>query len=196
MVQRVCMCLVLLVIPTFLSQEPDLEALPDVHEFVASVIVEGSISGSAPEVGIPAKQCKAKAKASDFSNIVRRLSDQYGLDWKLVTAVVAAESNFNPCATSQRGAVGLMQLTPDTAKRYRVTAEELYEPEKNLIAGVQHLKSLTERFNGDMVLTLAAYNAGEGAVDKHGGVPPYRETQKYVEKVLAYHADLTASSGM
>ena len=137
-----------------------------------------------------------KAKRRDFTNIVVNISDHYGVDWQLVTAVMAAESSFNPCAVSPRGAMGLMQLTPQLARRYKVHKQEIYVPEKNIRAGVQHLKMLSERYNGDLELTVAAYNAGEGAVDKFGGVPPYGETRAYVRKVLEYHSNLQANAGL
>jgi len=114
------------------------------------------------------------------------------MDPQLVTAVMAAESNFDPCAESPAGAVGLMQLIPTTAAQYELTPVELYDPEKNIRAGVRHLKMLSKRYNGDLELTLAAYNAGEGTVDRYNGIPPYEETRTYVKRVMAYHADLRA----
>jgi len=138
---------------------------------------------------------KCKARVSDYSNFVVPISQKYGMDPQLVTAVMAAESNFDPCAKSPAGAVGLMQITPQTAGLYKLTSLDLYDPEKNIRAGVRHLKMLSRRYNGDLELTLAAYNAGEGTVDRYNGVPPYAETRTYVRRVLDYHADLREARG-
>jgi soluble lytic murein transglycosylase-like protein len=103
------------------------------------------------------------------------------VDPALVRAVIETESNWNPRAVSRKGAGGLMQLIPTTAQRYG--ANDLFNPEQNIDAGVRHLKSLLQRYNGNLDLALAAYNAGEGAVDRAGGIPHYRETKNYVQKV-------------
>jgi soluble lytic murein transglycosylase-like protein len=131
---------------------------------------------------------------SRYSKLVQSLSRKYGLDWRLVAAVVATESDFNPCAVSDKGAVGLMQLMPETAEMYSIELKDLSDPEKNIRAGVQHLKMLYEVYNGNLELTIAAYNAGQGAVQKYGGVPPFVETQAYVKKVLEIRSDLTTGS--
>ncbi len=107
---------------------------------------------------------------------------RHGLNPILVAAVVEAESRFNAHAVSKKGARGLMQLMPATGRRLGLGPAELYEPEKNLDAGSRYLRQLLDRF-GELDLVLAAYNAGEGAVERHGGVPPYRETIDYVRKV-------------
>jgi soluble lytic murein transglycosylase-like protein len=94
------------------------------------------------------------------------------------------ESNFKAKATSNRGARGLMQLTPRTASRYKVSAHELYDPYKNIDAGVQHLRMLIDRYSGNLELAIAAYNTGEFAVDRYRGIPPFRTTRAFVKKVL------------
>ncbi len=104
----------------------------------------------------------------------------------LVAAVIRAESAFNPRAVSRKGARGLMQLMPATAKRYGVRSSELFQPERNIEAGVRYLSFLVDRFSGDLPKVLAGYNAGEGSVDRFGGVPPYRETQGYVRRILGF----------
>ena len=113
--------------------------------------------------------------------IVREAADRHRVDPALVRAVIETESNWNPKAWSHKGAGGLMQLIPTTAQRYG--AYDVFDPQQNIDAGVKHLKWLLERYNGNLDLALAAYNAGEGAVDRVHGVPAYRETRDYVQKV-------------
>ncbi|HEV7671231.1 MAG TPA: lytic transglycosylase domain-containing protein [Thermoanaerobaculia bacterium] len=104
----------------------------------------------------------------------------------VVAALIRAESSGNPRAVSRKGARGLMQLMPSTAKRFGVRADRLFEPEQNLEAGVRYLKFLIEQFPGDLARVLAAYNAGEQAVQRYGGVPPYRETRGYVRRIYTF----------
>lgn len=121
---------------------------------------------------------------------------QHGVDEALVRAVIHAESAFNPNAISRAGAQGLMQLIPATAARFGVT--DPFTPEQNIAGGVEYLAWLTRRFNGDLTKITAGYNAGEGAVDRYGGVPPYQETIRYVERVgilrQRYQAELAAKA--
>jgi hypothetical protein len=113
--------------------------------------------------------------------LVREAAERHHVDPALVRAVIETESNWNSRAYSHKGAGGLMQLIPTTAQRYG--AYDLFNPQQNIDAGVRHLKSLLERYNGNLDLALAAYNAGEGAVDRAHGVPAFRETRDYVQKV-------------
>jgi soluble lytic murein transglycosylase-like protein len=113
--------------------------------------------------------------------LLRDAADRHRVDPALVRAVIETESNWNPKAYSRKGAGGLMQLIPTTAQRYG--AYDVFNPQQNIDAGVKHLKWLLERYNGNLDLALAAYNAGEGAVDRAHGVPAYRETQNYVQRV-------------
>jgi soluble lytic murein transglycosylase-like protein len=113
------------------------------------------------------------------------------LDPALIHAVITAESNYNPNAVSDKGAVGLMQLMPDTARRYGVKGKEIRHPEKNIKAGAQYLADLIRMFDGDLQLALAGYNAGENVVLRYGRkVPPYAETQAYVPRVLRVYDQL------
>jgi hypothetical protein len=113
--------------------------------------------------------------------LVREAAERHNVDPALVRAVIETESNWNPAAVSRKGATGLMQLIPTTAQRFG--ANDVFDPKQNVDAGVHYLKTLLERYNGNLDLALAAYNAGEGAVDRAHGVPSFRETRSYVHKV-------------
>jgi soluble lytic murein transglycosylase-like protein len=116
-----------------------------------------------------------------YETEVRTAAAQHGVDEAIVRAIIHAESSFNPNARSRVGAQGLMQLMPPTARRFGVS--NAYDPAQNIRGGVQYLAWLLKRYNGDLTLAAAGYNAGEGAVDKYKGVPPYSETRRYVERV-------------
>ena len=120
-----------------------------------------------------------------YAELINRIAGDEGVDPNLVRAIVKAESNFNPYAVSRKGAQGLMQLMPDTAGRY--TVGNAFDPETNIRGGVRYLRFLRELFPGRLPLTLAAYNAGENAVLRYNGVPPYPETQQYVKRVLWFY---------
>jgi soluble lytic murein transglycosylase-like protein len=124
------------------------------------------------------------APAPVFS-LIQRLAQQYSVDPHLVRAIITVESNFDPHAVSRSGAQGLMQLMPDTAARYRV--EDPFDPQANIEGGIRYLRDLLRLFPSDLRHVLAAYNAGEGAVQQYGGIPPYPETQRYVERVLTLY---------
>jgi soluble lytic murein transglycosylase-like protein len=113
--------------------------------------------------------------------LVREAAERHQVDPALVRAVIQTESNWNPSAVSRKGALGLMQLIPTTAQRFG--ANNAFSPKQNVDAGVKYLKTLLERYNGNLDLALAAYNAGEGAVDRAHGIPSFRETQNYVQRV-------------
>jgi soluble lytic murein transglycosylase-like protein len=139
-----------------------------------------------PEPEPPGSAMAAAAGRSEsasvvpYAEIIDRLAAEQGVDAKLVRAVIQVESAYRRNARSPKGAVGLMQLMPATGRQY--TAKSLYDPESNIEAGIKHLKGLLERF--PLALALAAYNAGEGAVQRFRGVPPYPETRDYVSRIL------------
>jgi len=123
----------------------------------------------------------------DLERAVFRAAHQEQLHPALLLAVMKAESSFNPMVVSRAGAVGLMQLIPETALRHGV--RNLYDTDENVAGGAKHLRYLLDRFHGNMRLALAAYNAGERNVDRYGNIPPYKETRLYVKKVLSYYRD-------
>ncbi len=125
----------------------------------------------------------SQAEKNRFSPLVEAAAHTYQVDAALLHAVISAESGYDPAAVSSKGAVGLMQLMPETARRYGV--ENSFDPEQNIRGGAKYLSYLLQLFNNNIELTVAAYNAGENAVIRHGySIPPYRETLGYVPKVL------------
>lgn len=132
--------------------------------------------------------------ASPYSDLIHKHSVANGLDPNLVTAIMARESAFKPNARSHKDARGLMQVIPSTARLMGVDPSRLYEPEQSIIAGTRYLAFLNKRFNGDLTKMIAGYNAGHGAVEKFGGVPPYRETQNYVRLVSSKYQKLNGGS--
>jgi soluble lytic murein transglycosylase len=127
-----------------------------------------------------------KASVASYAAEIRAAAERHGLPEHLVSAVIRVESGFNPRAVSHKGARGLMQLMPATAAMLGV--RDSFDPRDNIEGGVRHLRGLIDRFNGDVPLALAAYNAGENAVLKHRGIPPYQETQDYVTRVMRHYA--------
>jgi soluble lytic murein transglycosylase-like protein len=128
----------------------------------------------------PAAQ-SANAPGDHLDQIVQKAAERHNLDPALVKAVISTESDWNPSAISRKGAVGLMQLIPATAERFGVG--NAFDPAQNVEGGTSYLKSLLDHYNGDLTKSLAAYNAGERAVDESGGIPAYPETERYVQKV-------------
>ncbi len=135
-----------------------------------------------PPISAPSEGSSAPGSRRAFESLARELAPRYGLDPELVVAVIAAESGFRSDAVSPRGATGLMQLMPQTARRFGV--RNSYHPVQNLRGGMSYLRWLLSYFRGDVRLALAAYNAGERAVERHLGVPPYAETRDYVRRVM------------
>ncbi|MDW7760986.1 MAG: lytic transglycosylase domain-containing protein [Acidobacteriota bacterium] len=124
-----------------------------------------------------------------YQQIIERVAGRHNLPSELIHAIIVAESNYNRYAVSPKGASGLMQLMPDTARHYGV--KNVFDPEQNIEGGARYLKDLIQMFDADTKLVLAAYNAGQQAVIRHGGIPPYRETRDYVKRITASYTKTT-----
>lgn len=138
-------------------------------------------SFSSPTSATTRSRFAARVDRDGVERLVRQAADKHRVDPALIRAVIETESNWNPAAVSNRGAGGLMQLIPTTAMRFGVN--DVFDPQQNIDGGVHYLKVLLERYNGNIDLAVAAYNAGEGAVDRAHGIPAFRETRNYVQKV-------------
>ena len=141
-----------------------------------------AVGGGSTSVSLP----------TSYDEVIRSASDRYNIDSELVRAVIKVESDFNSAARSNKGAMGLMQLMPDTARLHNVI--NALDPIDNIEGGVRHLKLLLNRYQGDVELSLAAYNAGIKAVEKYGGIPPYNETRDYVRRVLSFYQNYRDSA--
>ncbi|MGX1264936.1 soluble lytic murein transglycosylase-like protein [Rossellomorea marisflavi] len=140
-----------------------------------------------PTLPFSQKRDASKGSETGIDSIISRAAERYGIPAKLIHSVVKQESGYDPAATSHAGAAGLMQLMPGTARGLGVT--DVFDPEQNVFAGSKYLKQMLVKYDGDMKLALAAYNAGPGNVDKYSGVPPFQETQNYVRKIMdSYYA--------
>jgi hypothetical protein len=151
------------------------------HALCVLIALPGVSFGSAPAAG----SGSTALDNADLRRLVEKISRDHGIDPKLVDALVRVESSYNPNAVSRRGAMGLMQLMPDTAKRLGV--DDPFDPEKNIRGGVKEFSRLVNQYSGNLQLALAAYNAGEGAVARYRGVPPYKETRGYVSRILTLY---------
>jgi soluble lytic murein transglycosylase-like protein len=147
--------------------------LPTAFPAAANSAVEVAKGGSVP------------LNRSELRQLVSQISLEHGVDPRLVDALVRVESSYDPGAVSRKGAMGLMQLMPGTADRLKV--EDPFDPEQNLRAGVKEFSRLVDRYAGNLQLALAAYNAGEGAVARYRGIPPYNETRSYVSRILTLY---------
>jgi hypothetical protein len=156
--------------PTITADDP-----PPTIAVPASFIIE--------EAPTPLPAPPRPPRDRSLHTLIAEAAIQHGVSPLLITAVTRVESDFNPHDVSNKGARGLMQVMPETGARFGVSADRLFDPAPNIAAGTAYLAWLLDRYRGDLDLALAAYNAGEGAVDRYHGIPPYRETQNYVRKV-------------
>ena len=191
MASAVCL-FTLVVCPTSIGGEIDSFTGPDGRRIFSNTRNTATArpgSPAMPEPGAPPRTRRRGQPPAGIGRLIDRIALKHGMDPELVRAVARVESNYNPAAISPRGALGVMQLLPATAKRFGVA--DAYDPAQNIEGGVRYLKFLRDSFPGNLSLVLAAYNAGENAVRKHGGIPPYRETRDYVHKITQlYGRDL------
>jgi len=160
------------------------------HELSFEEALEEEIEkASRPEARIDESVKKVSAPpdlSPDFSSYIKKYASRWGLSEELVGAIIKAESNYNPRSVSSKGALGLMQLMPETATEMGVT--DPFDPEENIMGGTRYLSLLLNRFGGDLKSALAAYNAGPSVVERYKGLPPFRETEDYVARVLSLYS--------
>lgn len=174
--------------PAFPAASASAQA-PDGTPSFASMVSQALQAQGAQIAGAP-PNAPAMVPPAQLEQLVRANGAAFGVDPSLIKAIIANESGFDPKATSRTGAQGLMQLEPGTAAGLGVT--DAYDPAQNIYGGTRYIKGLLERFHGDLHLAVAAYNAGPGAVEKYGDVPPYAETQNYVQNVIASYQKYSA----
>lgn len=148
---------------------------------------------TAPVQAAQSRELDGFVQSHKYDDLIARASEKYGVDPTFIKAIICKESKFNPKAGSGAGAKGLMQMMPATAKALGV--KDRTNPEQNVMAGTKYMAQLLKQYDGDETLALAAYNAGPGNVRKYGGVPPFKETQDYIPKVLAYQAEFAGDFG-
>lgn len=149
--------------------------------------MDRSMSTTQVGAGYQARSSVANSKvpSTEYNQVISETAQKFGIDEKLIHAVIKMESNYNTYAKSHAGAQGLMQLMPGTARGLGV--KDSYDPKQNIEGGTKYLSQMLKKYNGNIELALAAYNAGPGNVDKHQGIPPFKETQNYVRKVTNHY---------
>jgi soluble lytic murein transglycosylase-like protein len=166
----------------FINSEPVTAARPSKIPLLRTAATGVALRTTQASFAVsPEMSAAQQANREKIEEMIREVSARYRVDPALVRAVMQTESNWNSSAVSRKGALGLMQLVPGTAQQLGVN--NAFDPKQNLDGGVRYLHMLLERYNGDLDRALAAYNAGPGAVDRAGGIPQYRETRNYVQKV-------------
>jgi soluble lytic murein transglycosylase-like protein len=160
------------------------ERIVDDEVVVDSIRVEPDLYAASGPFDLSYSEERRALFGTEFDAIIETAAKEYDIDASLVSALIRAESNYQPRAISRKGARGLMQLMPATAKRLAV--KQPFDPSSNVRGGVKYLRELVDRFGNHPELVLAAYNAGEGAVETYGGVPPYRETMTYVDRIMGW----------
>lgn len=176
---------------------PSVLADADIYRYVSSngTVYMTNVPSDRKFVPVTGKRTyHASVSDQELEDAVARYAQQYRLSPALLMAVMKAESDFNPTVISKAGAVGLMQLVPETAIRHGV--RNLYDVRENIAGGAKHLRYLLDRFHGNIRLALAAYNAGERKVDRYRQIPPFKETRTYVKKVMGFYRDYRTSQTM
>jgi len=171
-----------------IKESEDLKAAQTPEEIEENILeknLDDEIEGVKKQALNLKSKIDIKSQNSDIDEIIQTFADKYEVDSDFIKAIIKQESGFNERATSKKGAMGLMQLMPSTAKSLGVT--NAYDPWENVEGGVKHIKNLLTRYDGNKELALAAYNAGMGAVKKYGGIPPYKETNNYVNSIMTQY---------
>ncbi len=174
--------IVLLVFMFFVSA---LDIWADIYKYVdKNGVVHLTNMPTTRDYSIALKEKGDSERERRYEGTIKKLCSKYNVEIPLIKAVVKAESDFNPLAVSKKGAVGLMQLMPEKAEELKVS--DPFDPYENLDGGIRHIRGLLDRFDGDITLVLAAYNAGENLVMRRRQIPPFKETRDYIKKVLRY----------
>lgn len=167
-----------------------------IERVLADEVEKGRFDAAAEKGLLPITfDARQPVPATPYGELIYDTARRHDLNPRLVAAMVQTESNFDPYAVSVKGATGLLQLMPATARRFGLRRDEVFDPELNLDAGARYLRWLNERFRGNLTWVLAGYNAGEASVERYRGVPPYRETHDYIRRVYRAAGVVPAGRG-